>query len=76
MSRPEPNSFFGPGSAVLSAVSAIPANDAPPKEPRQLSAAAQAIAEEHYQPAYSPIVLAGLVRAIEVALIVAVGFTV
>ena len=76
MSRPEPNSFFGPGSAVLSAVSAIPANDAPPKEPRQLSPAAQAIAEEHYQPAYSPIVLAGLVRAIEVALIVAVGFTV
>src|SRR5271155_4748789 len=42
---------------------------------RQLSPAALALTEEYHEPAYSPIVLAGLVRAIEVALIVAVGFT-
>jgi Undecaprenyl-phosphate glucose phosphotransferase len=76
MSRPEPNTLFGTTSAIFSAVSAMPGSDAPPTEPRQLSPAAQALTEEHYEPAYSPIVLAGLVRAIEVALVVAVGFTV
>src|SRR3984885_3508134 len=76
MSRFEPNTIFGTASAVLSAVSAVPQSDAPPTQPRQLSAAAPALAEEHYEPAYSPIVLAGLVRAIEVALVIAVGFTV
>src|SRR3984885_6977102 len=76
MSRFEPNTIFGTASAVLSAVSAVPQSDAPPTQPRQLSAAAQALTEEHYEPAYSPIVLAGLVRAIEVALVIAVGFTV
>jgi hypothetical protein len=76
MSRFEPNTIFGTASAVLSAVSAAPKSNAAPTQPRQLSAAAQALTEEHYEPAYSPIVLAGLVRAIEVALVVAVGFTV
>jgi hypothetical protein len=76
MSKLEPNTIFGTASAVLSAVSATPGSDAPPAQPRPLSPAALALTEEHYEPAYSPIVLAGLVRAIEVALVVAVGFTV
>ena len=76
MSRFEPNTIFGTASAVLSAASAVPQSDAPPTQPRPLSPAAQALADQHYEPAYSPIVLAGLVRAIEVALVVAVGFTV
>jgi Undecaprenyl-phosphate glucose phosphotransferase len=75
MSRPEPHSIFGANSAVFSAVTAIPAGE-PPSEPRRLSPEAIAIAEENYQSAYSPIVLAGLVRLIEAALVVAVGFTV
>jgi hypothetical protein len=74
MSKLEP--IFGNASAVLSAVSSVSASDAPPTQPRPLSPAALALAEEHYEPAYSPIVLAGLVRVIEVALVVAVGFTV
>ncbi len=76
MSRPEPHTFFGAASAVLSAVSAVPARDAPPTPSRPLSPAAQVLAEEHYEPAYSPIVLAGLVRVVEAALVVAVGFAI
>ena len=36
----------------------MPASDAPRTQPRELSPAAQALADEHYEPAYSPIVLA------------------
>jgi hypothetical protein len=39
----------------------------------QLATAALALADAPYEPAYSPIVLAGLVRMIEAALIIAVG---
>jgi FlaA1/EpsC-like NDP-sugar epimerase len=43
---------------------------------RTLSPAAAALAKEHYESALSPIVLAGLVRVIEVTLVMLVGFTV
>jgi Undecaprenyl-phosphate glucose phosphotransferase len=44
--------------------------------PHQLPPAALALADKPYNPAYSPIVLAGLVRMIEAALVIAVGFIV
>jgi Undecaprenyl-phosphate glucose phosphotransferase len=46
---------------------------APPGAPRKLSPAAALAAAEPIAPAYSPIVVAGMVRMIEFALIVAVG---
>jgi Undecaprenyl-phosphate glucose phosphotransferase len=74
MSKPEHGATFDPPSAVLSAVSAIP--DEAAQAPKGLSPAAQSAAEKPYRRAYSPIVLAGLVRLIEFALVVAVGFAV
>jgi Undecaprenyl-phosphate glucose phosphotransferase len=68
--------MFGTAWAVFSAASAIPYSDAQPAQRRQLSPAARALTKEPYEPAYSPIVLAGTVRLIEAALVVAVGFTV
>jgi Undecaprenyl-phosphate glucose phosphotransferase len=56
-----------------SAATAIPYGGVRQAEPQQLSAAAHALAEAPYEHAYSPIVLAGLVRMIEASLIVAVG---
>jgi Undecaprenyl-phosphate glucose phosphotransferase len=76
MSKPEPNSIFGTAAAVTAAVAAVPRAGTSQAEPPKLSPAALAVAEERYEPAYSPIVLAGLVRLIEAALVVAVGFTV
>src|ERR1700728_3629775 len=72
MSKPEPNGIFG-GASAFSAISAMPRDGAPRAAPPTLSPAALALAEERHEPAYSPIVLAGLVRAIEVALVVLVG---
>ncbi len=74
MSKPELKTIFDTASAVHSAVSAMPRAGAQPAKPHQLSPAALTLAEANYEPAYSPIVLAGLVRMIEAALIVAVGF--
>jgi Undecaprenyl-phosphate glucose phosphotransferase len=71
MSKPEPGASFDPSSAVLSAVSAIP--DEAPRASPGLSATAQAVAAKPYGTAYSPIVLAGLVRLIEFCLVMAVG---
>jgi Undecaprenyl-phosphate glucose phosphotransferase len=76
MSKPEPNTIFGTASAVLSAVSAMPRGLRQPSPPAQLSPAAAALIKEHYEPALSPIVLAGLVRVIEATLVMLVGFTV
>jgi len=45
-----------------------------PAIPRTLSADALRIASEYAPPAYSPIVVAGIVRMIEFALILAIGF--
>src|SRR3984957_10296693 len=74
MLTPQPNSIFEPAAEVRSAVSAIPLSEAERSVARRLSAAARALTEHPYEQAYSPIVLAGLVRLIEAALVVAVGF--
>jgi Undecaprenyl-phosphate glucose phosphotransferase len=75
MSTLEPNSIFETVAEVRSAVSTMPRNDAAGRpQTRRLSAAARALTEQPYEAAYSPIVLAGMVRLLEAALIVAVGF--
>jgi hypothetical protein len=71
MSKPEPGASFDPSSVVLSAVSAVA--DEAPRSPQELSPAALAAAAKPYGAAYSPIVLAGLVRLIEFCLVMAVG---
>jgi Undecaprenyl-phosphate glucose phosphotransferase len=75
MSKLEQGTIFETASAVSSAVKAIPRASAPPIAPA-LSAAAQEIAARHSKTAYSPIVLAGTVRLIEVGLVGVVGFVV
>jgi len=80
MSKPEPGTVFATPAAVSEAMRTLPRVGASPPlavEPAsELSAAARKIAEEPYESAYSPIVLAGLVRVIETALVVLVGFAV
>ena len=76
MSKPEPGTIFKTASAIVSAAPATPHAAAPQVTAPGLSDAARAIAAEHYEAAFSPIVLAGLVRVIEVALVAAVGFAV
>jgi Undecaprenyl-phosphate glucose phosphotransferase len=73
MSKPEHSAMFDTVAAVLSAAEGA---NARPATSAQLSPVALAAAKEHYRDAYSPIVLAGLVRVIEVALVVAVGFAI
>ncbi|HMK70847.1 MAG TPA: undecaprenyl-phosphate glucose phosphotransferase, partial [Xanthobacteraceae bacterium] len=75
MSKPEPGRIFKSASAISSA-SATPGAGAPPVAEPELPDAARAVAAQHYEAAFSPIVLAGLVRGIEVALVAAVGFVV
>ncbi len=74
MSTLQPNSIFETAAEVRSAVSTMPRNETEAAPTRQLSAAAQIFTQQPYEPAYSPIVLAGTVRLIEAALVVAVGF--
>jgi Undecaprenyl-phosphate glucose phosphotransferase len=76
MSRPEHSSLFDTASAVLSAVSSMPRGAPPADERARLSPAAAALAEEHYEPALSPIVLAGVVRLIEAAVVLVIGLAV
>ncbi len=76
MSKPEPGTIFKTASAILSAASATPQAAAPRVTEPELSDAARAVAAQPYEAAFSPIVLAGLVRVIEVALVAAVGFAV
>ncbi len=80
MSKPEPGKIFATSSAVSAAMTALPrshpAPSAAPGPAPTLSAAARQAAAQPYESAYSPIVLAGLVRGIEAALVVAVGFAV
>ena len=75
MSRLEHGAIFESTSAVSSAVAAVP-RSAKPAASRPLSSAALEVAAQHPQPAYSPIVLAGLVRGVEFALIALVGLAV
>jgi Undecaprenyl-phosphate glucose phosphotransferase len=70
MSSPERSMMFESAAATAAAP--------PPREKTapQLSAPALKAATQPFRPAYSPIVLAGSVRLIEVALVVLVGFAV
>jgi Undecaprenyl-phosphate glucose phosphotransferase len=76
MSKPEHGTIFETASAVFSAVSSIPRAPVRPSAPGRLSPAAAAFAKEPYEPAFSPIVLAGLVRIFEAAMVVVIGFAV
>jgi Undecaprenyl-phosphate glucose phosphotransferase len=77
MSKPEPGSIFETASAVLSAVTGMPRPaPRPGSKPAHLSPAALAVAQRPYGAAYSPIVLAGTVRVLEVAMVLVVGFAV
>ena len=76
MSKPEPGTIFKTASAILSTAAATPQAAAPRVAEPELSDAARAVAAQPYEAAFSPIVLAGLVRVIEVALVAAVGFVV
>src|SRR5271154_3201257 len=71
MSGPETTTLFDT-AAVSSAIKAMPG--AKLQAPRPLSPAARDVVAENFKQAYSPIVLAGAVRAIEVVLVAAVGF--
>jgi Undecaprenyl-phosphate glucose phosphotransferase len=72
MSSPERSMTFE--SAVASAGAAGPRTK--PKSPAPLSPAALDVAKQPFAPGYSPIVLAGMVRLIEVALVALVGLLV
>ena len=75
MSKPEPNTSFGTAAPVLEPVPEVPHATAEPKRQPRLLPAALALAEDPQKTAFSPIVLAGLVRVIEMCLVGAVGFT-
>jgi Undecaprenyl-phosphate glucose phosphotransferase len=63
--------LFDTTGAVSAAVKAMPGAKTPP--PRALSPAAEAVIAEDFKQPYSPIVVAGAVRAIEVALVASIG---
>jgi Undecaprenyl-phosphate glucose phosphotransferase len=75
MTEFDTSTVFESASAVSSAV-AKAAPSAKTANARTLSAAALAIAAQRFVPAYSPIVLAGMVRLVEFALVILVGFAV
>jgi Undecaprenyl-phosphate glucose phosphotransferase len=76
MSEPTGGALFETASAVSAAVAKTSRPVTKPVDARKLSAAALAIAAQRFAPAYSPIVLAGLVRLIEFALVLLVGMAV
>ena len=76
MSKPEHGAIFETAAAVYSAAATTPRAAARPAARPELSSAALKVAGEPYERAYSPIVLAGLVRLIEFALVVVVGFAI
>ena len=73
MSGPEQTTLFETTAAVSSAVRALPRVATKKSAPHGLSSAALAVAAQGFRQAYSPIVLAGIVRVIEVMLVAAVG---
>jgi Undecaprenyl-phosphate glucose phosphotransferase len=75
MSRPEHSTIFETAASVSSAVKALPPVNAKP-EAAGLSSAARDVAAQRPARAYSPIVLAGLVRLTEIVLVAIVGFVV
>src|ERR1700684_802105 len=76
MSSAEHSTIFEAAAAVSSAVKSWPRIAANASGPRTLSPAALEVADQEFKPAYSPIVLAGTVRLIEAALVIAVGLAV
>jgi Undecaprenyl-phosphate glucose phosphotransferase len=76
MSKPEPGAIFDTASAVRSAVTAMPRVTLPQSEAPPLSPEALAVTAKPYRAAYSPIVLAGMVRAIEFMLVATIGFAI
>ncbi len=76
MSRPEPGKIFATASEAPAAVTATPQAGPRPGSGAALPPAALAVVGQSYESAYSPIVLAGLVRAIEAALVALIGFAV
>ncbi len=73
MTGPEQSTIFETASAVSSAVKALPRAAAKASASRALSSAALAVAAQQFKQAYSPIVLAGIVRVIEVVLVATIG---
>src|ERR1700692_3292345 len=73
MSGPEHGTIFESASAASAAVKAMPRAASKPSSPHALTSAALAVAAQRFERAYSPIVLAGVVRAIEVALVAGIG---
>jgi len=73
MSGPDHTTIFETASAVSSAVKAMPRAGVKPPASRTLTSNALAIAAQHFEHAYSPIVLAGVVRVIEIALVATTG---
>ncbi len=73
MSGPDQTTIFETAAAVSSAVRSMPHIAAKASPVRALSAAAIEIAAQRFKRAYSPIVVAGFVRVIEVGLVAAVG---
>ena len=73
MSGPDQTTIFETASAVSSAVKALPRAGRKTPAPHALSSAALAIAAQRFKEPYSPIVVAGIVRAIEIVLVAAVG---
>ncbi len=77
MSKAEDGAIFETAAAAYSAVTTMRhAGERPAAKAATLSSAALKVAREPYERAYSPIVLAGLVRVIEVSLVVLIGFAV
>jgi Undecaprenyl-phosphate glucose phosphotransferase len=76
MSKPEPGAIFDTASAVRSAVTAMPRVNLPLSEAPPLSPEALAVTAKPYRAAYSPIVLAGTVRAIEFVMVATIGFAI
>ncbi len=72
MSAPEQTTLFETSAAVSSAMRAMP-RPSRGSLPRELSSAALEIAAQRYKRAFSPIVVAGFVRVIEVGLVALVG---
>ncbi len=73
MSGPEPSTVFETAASVSSAVKAMPRAGSKPAAPHPLTTAALEVAAQRFERAYSPIVLAGAVRVIEVLLVAAGG---
>jgi Undecaprenyl-phosphate glucose phosphotransferase len=73
MSGPDQGTIFETAAAVSSAVKALPRTAAKAAAPRALSSAALAVAGQQFKEPFSPIVVAGIVRVIEVALVATVG---